>query len=483
MKKLITTVLIAALLLVTLPLSLTSCSQASRLLRMKESDRAAYFYRLVNSKADYAASGSFEQTMSMKLDIGDVAYEQVTEGTITFIAEKDDLTYLEQAKTTVWTGGEKIIIYEDRGYADGMMFLYSKEEKDESKLKSPITAEEYNTFMGELNADSTEIQVGEGYSETMTCVQNEDKTWTATYEGFTDEGMKPFLEMLEGIEYTVTAEHTLKDVRLTYNADKQFYPITVTIEYLFEENKDAETRVPEISVHTEYKGWNNTVLSQPYDISDFTEVSDLRHVERFMKALSDRETAEFGKFNIHVETKATAGDGFDNDVTTDQQVSFKNLNGFTFSLTYDQDGYKYDMNYAKGSMSVVVRDESGKKVHSETTPMTDAEAQMTVSQLVDPEQISGVDIVGMTVRDEEKGIYRFEMGDAVKRTYEEQYELAYGAPLESFKAYCDATVLDGKLLTYTYHVYTVVELDGETFTTTVDMTVTFSDVTEDGEMV
>ena len=84
---------------------------------------------------------------------------------------------------------------------------------------------------------------------------------------------------------------------------------------------------------------------------------------------------------------------------------------------------------------------------------------------------------------EKQEIYRFEMGDAVKHSYEEQYELAYGAPLKSFDAYCDATVSEGKLLTYTYHVYTVIELDGETVATTVDMTVTFSDVTEGGETV
>lgn len=484
MKKIIVDLLITAILLTTLTLPLTSCSQTSKLLRMDEDERAEYFYRLVNSTADLAASGSMEQTMSMKLDIGDVSYEQTTEGTITFIAEQTDLTYLEQVKTTILTDGEKIVIYEDRGYADGMMFTYYKDGKDSSKLRSPITAEEYNAFMAELSASSPETRVGEDYCATMTCVQNEDKTWTATYEDFTDEGMKPFLRTLDGIEYTVTADHALIDVRLTCEADKYFYPTTMKIEYLFEENKEAETRVPEISIVSVYKGWNNTVLSEPYDTADFTEVEDLRFVERFIAALRDRETAKEGHFSVTNKTDVRYIGGESDRIEMIGDITYKNRDGMEVTVTYEEEGYKYEMEYDDGAMRVVVRDaETDWKLADEDQSMTDSDAQSMIAQFMNSESISGVDIVDVKQMTADGNTYRYTLGDAVGNRLGEIYEAQFGGTQTEFEGYIDATLADGKLMAYTYHVFNSLKIGALTLYINVDMTVEFYDVVEGGEAV
>ena len=481
MKKLLIRLLAVTLLLTAVALPLTSCTQTSRLLGMEGDERAEYFYSLINSKASFAASGYMEQTMSMKLDIGDVTYEQVTEGGITFVAEKDDFSYLEQVTTTVWTGGEKITSTEDRGYAKGMMFAYYKEGGDVTRLKSPITPEEYNEFQAELNAGEPEVKIGKDYSERMSCERGEDKTWTAVYEGFTEEGLKPFLAMLDGIEYTVMADHALTDVRLTYTADADLNMTSRVIEYVFEENKDADTRVPEITIESTYSGWNNTILEE-YDLSRFTEVEDLRHMDRFLKALRDRTTAEFGSFTVTTDASALY-DGENEKTRTEQKVTYKNVNDFEFSLSFGEEGYDYKMDYKKGNCKTVIRDEKGKVVHSETTPMTDAEAQGTVVQLMNSESISGVDLADIKVVDAEEGIYRFELSDAVKTSLNEQYELVYGTKARDFNGSLEVTVKDGKLMSYTYHVYSTLMLEGKILSVNVDMTVTFTDVKEDGSAV
>ena len=75
------------------------------------------------------------------------------------------------------------------------------------------------------------------------------------------------------------------------------------------------------------------------------------------------------------------------------------------------------------------------------------------------------------------------MGDAVKNELEEQYYDSYGSGIDSFSGYIDATVVDGKLMAYTYHVYTTLKIDGKTMQINVDYTVEFSELTEDGEAV
>lgn len=483
MKKLIT-LMLTAILLSGLVLPMASCSQSAKLLRMDEDERAVSFYNMITDQADHTTSGYMEQTMSMKLDIGTMTYEQVSEAELTYIADDDDLTYLEQVKTTILTDGDKMVLYEDTGYADGMMFAYYKDGKDETKLKSPVSAEEYDAFMMELNADSTDIRVGEGFSDTMTCVKNEDKTWTATYEDFTDEGMIPFWEMLDGIEYTVTAEHKLVDVRLTYKADEQLYPTEFTIEYIFKETKGATTRVPEIRLHTEYTGWNNTVLSEPYDITDFTEVEDIRMIQRFTKALQNRETAKEGHFRVTNETDFRYIGGENTRVETVIDVTYKNRNGMTLGVAYEEEGYKYEMDYKNGSMHVVVRDtESGSKVTDEHQVMTDADAQSMLSQFMDSESIANVDIVDARLLSEETGAYRYTLGDAMGNPLKDLYETEFGGEITDFEGYIDATLVDGQLKAYTYHVFASLKVGVLTLYVDVDMTVEFLDIVEGGETV
>jgi hypothetical protein len=483
MKKLITKLLTAAMLLTALALPMTSCSEASKLNRMDEAERAVAFYQLIEEKADAATSVSVETKMNLKLDIGDVAYEQANEGVATYVETDGSFTYLEQATTTVWVGGEKTVTYTDEGYSDGMMFSYTKEGKVETKLKSPITAEEYEAFREHQVEDIPEVMVGEGYCTVMTCAEAEDGTWTATYEGFTEEGLKPFLYILRGIETAVNAEHTFKDVRLVCCADAELNPVSMCMEFIFDEKEGAETRVPQITTETYYKGYNNTVLNDAYDLSDFTEVSDLRMVENFLSALQDRETAESGAFTLTTKASAVYS-GESNKTTNVQNVTYKNLNGYEFTVTGEEEGYEVTISYKNRVMATTVRDAStGSKVHSESVSMTDFEAQATVQQLMDSESISSLDIVDAKVTDEEKGIYTFTLGNSVKNELSEQYEASYGAPVKSFKGDIKATVVEGKLMAYTYHVYTTVELNGSVMTITVDMTVAFSDLVEDGESV
>ncbi len=479
MKKLLTLILAAALLLgLTLPLA--SCSATSRLKRMKEDERAEYFYEVVDRTMTYARSGSYEQTMVLDATLSGVPYKQTTEATITFISERNDVTYLEQAKTTVDMVGGSTVIYSDSGYTDGMMFSYTKEGKNEIKLKSPIIAESYSIFRRFQNAGSPLITVGSGISETMTCKQNEDGTWTATYEGFSEAGMEPFLYMLRGVDYMVTEEHGIADVRMTMNADAKLYPTSMKIEFIFEENPKSTIPVPVVTLENVYHGWNNTELAEPYDLSDFTEVEDLRAVDVFTDALLEKSCAPSGAFDVKVVTRAQAN-GYDHTVTSRQKVTFSSEGGFRFNYDYDDGGYDYKFSYAMERLSVYVY-KDGKKVDGEVLDMTEVEARGTVSQLMDPEGITAQSISNVEIVDAERGVVRFTLSDAFRNEYREQAEMS-GAEMTAFSGYCEATLAGGILTEYLYHMEMTVRSDGETIKTTVEMTITFSDGTSGGETV
>ncbi|MBQ4113584.1 MAG: hypothetical protein IJD38_12385 [Clostridia bacterium] len=483
MKKLIARLLVLSLLITALALPLTSCSETARLNRMDEAVRAVAFYELFEEKSDQASSVTVEQKISLKLDIGEVAYEQINESTSIYVEEGDEFTYLEQSVTTVWAGGEKTVTYQDEGYKDGMMFSRVKEDTVETRLKSPITREEYEAFRDSQVEDVPDLLVGEGYCETMTCVRGDDGTWTATYEGFTEEGMKPFWHILRGIETAVNAEHTLKDVRMTCTADADLVPQSMIMEFLFDEKEGADTRVPSIRAESYIKNLNSTTVEEPYDISNFNEIDDLRMIENFISALHDRETAQSGAFKV--TTKASASySGQDNKTTTVQNITFKNHGGVEFTVQYAQDGYDITISYKNGRMNTTVREEkTGSKVDSDSASMTDFEAQTMVCQLMNSENITALDITGGEVLDEERGRYRFVLGDSVKNELNEQYQAIYGTRIGTFRGSVMATVVEGKLMEYTYHVYNTLMIEGVTMTITVDYTVVFSDLVEDGESV
>ena len=483
MKKLITSVLVAALLLVTLPMSLISCSDSSKLNRMDEAERAVAFYEMVEENADSAKSGTVKQKQYLKLDIGEMTYEQEDECISTYVNQDGEVSLLEQITTTIWSGGEKRVIYTDEGYVNGMMFTYNKEGTAVSKLKSAMTWNEYEAFRDNQTEKVPPLRVGEGFCTTMTCKQADDGTWTATYEDFTEEGMKYFRYIVRSIETALNAEHTFRDVRLTFVADEKLYPVSQKLEFLFDEAEDADTRVPVITIDLEFEGLNNTVFSEEYDISDFTEVEDLRTVENFTSALNDRMSADSGAFTVTTKVNATYA-GESNKTNVVQEVTYKNHNGYEFTLDYTQDGYEVAISSKKGNVSTVVREaETGTVVERYTESITDFEAQATMQQLMNSENISALDIIDVEITDAENGIYRFTLGDSVKNALNEQYEYAYGSKIDTFHGHIVATVVEGKLMSYTYHVSTSLQVEGQTMSITVDYTVVFTDLIEDGAMV
>ena len=118
--------------------------------------------------------------------------------------------------------------------------------------------------------------------------------------------------------------------------------------------------------------------------------------------------------------------------------------------------------------------EKGKQVHSVEQEMTEAEARATVTQLMDPEGINAQSFCDVQIIDAEGGVVRFALSKSFENSYKEQYEMS-GMTMTAFEGYCEATLAEGVLTEYRYHMEMTLRVDGQTVKTKVNMTITFAD--------
>ena len=452
MKKFLTLLLSVGMLL-SFALPMTACSVASRLKRMDENKRAVCFYELINEKKDAAISRSEERTYDLKTEIDGFPYEQTKKVTSTFVSKDGEDSVVEKTVNTVWAEGDRTVTYTDEGYMNGVMFVSNRKGEAESGLKSRISNEEYHAFR-HSSKDAPRVLVGENYCAAMTCRQNKDGTWTAAYEDFTAEGLKPFLYMLRGVDYLVIAEHDVTDVRMTVNADAKLYPTSVKIEYVFVESTASDSSVPAVTLETVYRGWNETAPTEDYDLSDFTEVEDLPLVYKFISALGERMVAESGtySYSLHQTTVAdgvSSGREFVTDITFDTVAGAFSLEMISNGIDWDNRSYFTRFAYHDGT-KYAETEQNGEVTE---TPMTDSEARSVLISCLSIPSYDAFDISRTEVLDGAAGKYRLYFGEQMRSIYADTYADS-GGELKVFESYVDI-VMDGDvLIECTYFLHT-----------------------------
>ena len=452
MKKFLTLLLSVGMLL-SFALPLTACSVSSRLKRMDENKRAVCFYELINEKKDAAISRSEERKYDLKTEIDDFPYEQTKKVTATFVWKDGEDSVVEKTVNTVWAEGERTVTYTDEGYMNGVMFVSNRKGEAESGLKSRISNEEYHAFR-HSSKDAPRVLVGENDCTAMTCRQNKDGTWTASYEGFTEAGLEPFLYMLRGVDYLVIAEHDVTNVRMTVNADAKLYPTSVKIEYVFGKSTASDSAVPAVTLETVYRGWDETAPTEDYDLSDFTEVEDLPLVYKFMSALGERMVAESGtySYSLHQITVAdgvSSGREFVTDITFDTVAGAFSLEMISNGIDWDNRSYFTRLAYHDGT-KYAETEQNGEVTE---TPMTDGEARSVLISLLSIPSYDAFDISRTEAPDGAAGKYRLYFGEQMRSIYAETYADA-GGELKVFESYVDI-VMDGDvLIECTYFLHT-----------------------------
>ena len=457
MKRFLTKVLTVAVLLSALTLPLTSCAglKDSFMLKvLKGEAKAEYLMELSDKKMDEADSYKMEQNTFIKFELDNVLMEQ--KNTLTLTCVDDGETYFreEKNKSEMWVGdAEKTVWYRDVGYSDGMMFTQYQTDSEKNRLKSPISAEDFQAWLEQRTDDVPEPSVTEDTCKTITCMQSEDGAWTITCEDFTEEGLEPFRYLIREMEQAFTEEYDITDVHMTATLDKDFYPASIAMEYEFTEKDNATARMPELSVKATYGSWNSVTEEEAVrKLGAYDEVEDIRLIEEFLAALSDRKSAQSGSF-----TATTVGggsyDGKEYRSELTQEVTFESGDDYTFTLDFAQEGSIYDIDYKNGKLTTRVKDQgSGSLKDTKTEELSRGTAQLTVNQLMDPETYSGIDFDSVTCLDAEEGKYRLGLSSAAFEQLKEELKEAYGGSAKKFEGYVDVTIVDGKLMSHASHV-------------------------------
>ena len=119
-----------------------------------------------------------------------------------------------------------------RAFHEGNMFILSEQGNLSQKLYSSLTKNEYIEYL-EKQSDTIDIDFESCVNSSF--VQNEDKSWTLTYSGYTKKAIDEFIEAfgedlfeedIEDMEITVhaNADFTVKDIEVKMIFENTQYP-------------------------------------------------------------------------------------------------------------------------------------------------------------------------------------------------------------------------------------------------------------------
>lgn len=383
MKKCVGGLLIVALLL-PLALSLTSCTEAFRLNRMDESERAIAFMDVLN--LNMGRENSYTAVTENELVFEAYGVEMSIYGTMTSLVvfgEKPEDYFIHEETHSVVTSGEEseeMTIIE--GFANGKMFsFYDTDKQNAIKLWSSLTAEDHVAYEAEISgSEDTDDSDMVATAATRTCVQNEDKTWTATYTDYSEEGLDYFRSSLGGVE-SMLSYATLTDVVLTMHATEDLYPTTMETTFEFEpsENAPAGAELPTFTAKVTYQDIGTTKAIE-VDLTEYKEVADLRVGGIMEKSLLDFIDADEAEFKVNVSQRATYKGKTEGYAESNEGHFEVTSDGYTFDIQSEIGDETYRLRYRDGVRRVL--DEKGKEIGEDE--LTDAEAEAFIRSLLDP---------------------------------------------------------------------------------------------------
>ncbi len=387
MKRCIEGLLIVALVL-PLALSLTSCTEGFRLNRMDEHERAAEFMNVLNM--NMGQQDSYTAVTENELLFETYGVEASIKGTTTVIfvyGENPEDYFIHEETHSVMTMGdesEEMTIIE--GFADGKMFSFYDTDKQKAiKLWSPLTAEDHVAHEKEISGvESVDDNDMVETAATRTCVQNADKTWTATYTDYSEKGLDYFRGNLGGVE-TMLSYATLTDVVLTMHATEDLYPTTMEMTFEFELSEDADpgATLPTFTAKVTYQDIGTTKAIE-MDFTGYKEVADLRVGAIMEKSLMDFMDADQAEFKVNVSQRATYNGKTEGYAESNEGRFEVTSKGYTFDIQSEIGDEKYTLRYRDGIRRVM--DEKGKEMGQDE--FTDAEAEAFIRSLLDPASFS-----------------------------------------------------------------------------------------------
>ena len=278
---------------------------ADDILELDAEERAYALFVYADRKMSKADSYTVRTLYNMSIAIGD--YEITAEGeedTVVSGMRSEAFSEYCEGTTCVSVSTDPTSVSEVQmvmGYADGMYFRKNVTDGVTQALCSEMTRTEYNDHKKYLGG--IEFDFSDDSCVTTTCTYNEDGTWVATYTDFFEEALTQYEKLTEELALLFPEGVKLADIAVEVKVDELFYVESVSVDYVYT-GKGVE--LPSFNITVNYSDYNDTEAAD-VDLDEYTEVDDIRVIdrtERALKSITDKTQLSFStQYNQKITVK------------------------------------------------------------------------------------------------------------------------------------------------------------------------------------
>ncbi len=480
MKRILSLLLCAALLLTPL-LTLTACAdETARLESMSEEKRAQRLLKLAEEALTDAESFVIRRTLTVKNPYFGATISDTE--TTSCVMTKDSFGYLRQLRSEMGAG-KRIQSTSVYGYRDGYAFRHHSQDTVASFFKAPAEEEDFRTAsVKDSDNPPLRLRISEDTCKSITAEHMDDGKWKVICTGFGDAKAAGFLDRQHDYARDLTVSHKPWDLEITLIMTEELKPELVSVKVIFHESKEYPKAEP--SALTQYvfkldteEAWIN-ISSIP--LEKYTDLPDLTVLTAFFDQLTAREKAAKGEMSVDTTTTLQSG-GEKQSATLSQTMTYGSAGGYRFTYKYGEpDGKSYELAYAGTRLLQTTYGKMGNKIETKSTRMLDAHARVTVAECMNPQALNPADISSARLASEGISLYRYELSPEAA---------AYKASLllrktftktkvEITEASCtvEAQIPNGVLESYTLTLRADATVDGLPLTVEITTTVIYYDL-------
>lgn len=335
----------------------------------------------ISEKMDSASS--YETEGELKMIIYANSKKMTIDGSSqTIIVQEADSYFYNSSAMTMTYDGVKRDAASIEGF-DGENYFFSyTSDGQKSAFYSKLSSSEFTSFY-ELISENKSIL--DGYKQ-ISYVKTADGRYIVTLENYD----KKFVDIANS-SFGLPAENgggRVSDIKVSIEADADFYIDYVTVEYIFTDDSFSGKEVTSYKKYgTAQKNWANL------DTADYKEVSDARAIQLYRNLLIDRQMAQNGEFAFSTTQAVTVAGNRTTQSETDRINYGFDDNGYYFNADANVNGREINISYKDGTYKI-----NGSAQNDAN--YTDDTARTFINGLIDPFGFAPADATDITVYQE-----------------------------------------------------------------------------------
>lgn len=413
MKRLVSSILCAAILIACLSLSLSSCAdlEIAAINRLEGKERAAaVFLRMIVALKDTKS-----YTLEIKSDIN--ATLDDNKNMTVHVDQTESLEYdgsdvkayrSETNNTVTIDGQDPVIEKSTLTFYDGKLGLAN--ESNGVRIFSAASFEDAKGFLDESRSADLEFND----ISSITCDYEKDTGWTLTFAEMSGKTLGNFSESIESLDYVLDDTY-LDDVIFKMTVSESFIPSSLSIEYVFASSSpdDAQVTLPTMKLEAAFYDLGSTKVE--VDLTGYTEVADITILQKINDTLTEAKEAQKGSFEFSSKSEAEFS-GKSSFYSEEDTVTYEKKDGkFTYNITaFTNDDLKITITYADGKQTAKIKALVGSKYYGskfsdQTAKQSEAEAKAFINAMIDSGSFNIFNISSIELKEESNGKKTYEL--------------------------------------------------------------------------